>query len=246
MKRIFYKTGNYKKAFSLGEVLAAMAIGSMILVAVLSIYSRTQRSSAAISRKLDGLQLPREVLQRIAEDLDDIISVGPNTRITIKNKFDELYATARLEIEKTIYDRRDKPATLEKIIWQTSYDYDSDANGLVLYRSHSGITVEDKLLDESKDDWERELFVPICSGITFFSIQIPHNEILLDDWSQRALPKGIIITISFAEPFERLDGTWNVFDEDKIVRTVAIDRTRRIKFKLTETKDPNVKDSSVK
>ena len=239
MKNVFYKICKHNKGFSLGEVLAALTIGSMILVAVLGIYSRAQSASESIRRKLDKLQLPREVLQRIAEDLDGIISAGSDTRITIANQFNERYPTARLEIQKTFYNKKNQSKTLERIVWQTSIDYDSDTEGLVLYRSHSGITVEDKLLDELKDDWERELFVPICSGITFFRVQVPRGETLLDRWGERALPKGVRVAISFAEPFERLDGNLNVFDEDKFIRTIAIDRTRMVRFTVAQPKGQN-------
>jgi hypothetical protein len=39
-----------------------------------------------------------------------------------------------------------------------------------------------------------------------------------------------VVTISFAEPYKRADGTFDVLDEEKIIRTIAIDRTRKIRF----------------
>ena len=42
---------------------------------------------------------------------------------------------------------------------------------MVLYRRHNGIALEDKLLDEPKQAFERQLFIPVCGGVTFFSIQ---------------------------------------------------------------------------
>ena len=56
---------------------------------------------------------------------------------------------------------------------------------------------------------------------------------MLDKWSGR-LPPGIEVTISFAEPFETIDNSWEVYDDQKYKRTIAIDRTRRIKFKITQ------------
>ena len=230
--------------FSLAEVLAALTIGAMVLVAVLGIYSRAESSAAAIVRRLDSSRLPSEVLQRIAEDLDGIVAVSSDTkasdtRITIENKFDKGYSTARLKILKTIYtkDGGNKPQAFEEIIWQTSYDYDSDANGLILYRSRSGIALEDKLLDEQKEDWEKELFVPVCSGVTFFRIQVPRGESFYDKWTSDSLPGGIVVTISFAEPFKTLAGTLDVPDAKKITRTIAIDRTRKIRFIFVKKED---------
>ena len=240
------KTSNiYRESlgFSLAEVLAALTIGAMVLVAVLGIYSRAESSAAAITRKLDSSRLPSEVLQRIAEDLDRIAAVSTDTkvsdtRVTIENKYEEGYSTARLKILKTIYtkDSGNRPQAFEEITWQTAHDYDTNANGLVLYRSHSGIALEDKLLDEQKEDWEKELFVPVCSGVTFFRIQIPTGETFYDKWTSDSLPGGIVVTISFAEPFKTLAGVYDVEETKKITRNIAVDRTRKIRFAVVKRK----------
>ncbi len=264
MKKFCYKLCKHCKGFSLAEVIAALTVGSMILVAILSIYNRAEVSASAIIRKLDSTRLGAEVLQRIAEDLDRVVAAGKDTKITIANKFDNLYPTARLEILKTYYDRKNEKKTFEKIVWQSNYDYESFDEGLVLYRSYSGIGTEDKLLDEEKEDWERELFVPICSGVTFFKIQIPKYDLtpvnqrqlsptgnnqseripdeelvpevedFEDSWTAEALPAGVLVTISFAEPFKEIDGTFDVEEDQKVKRIIAIDRTRKIKFKFVK------------
>jgi prepilin-type N-terminal cleavage/methylation domain-containing protein len=220
------------RGFSLAEVLAALTIGAMVLVAVLGIYSRAENSVEAITRELDSTQLPLEVLQRIAEDLDGIFVSDSDTTVTFESKFEKRgYSTARLEILKTIYDSGNKKQTFERIVWQTSFD--DDLGALVLYRSHNGIVLEDKLLDEQRRDWEKEFsFVPICTGVTFFKIQVPRGDDFLDKWTSTSLPPGIVVTISFVEPFKALDGTMEVLDEEKTTRTIAIDRTRRIKFRI--------------
>jgi len=234
MKKAF-NTFRERRGFSLAEVIAALTIGTMVLVAVLGIYSRAGRSADAITHKLDSSRLPSEVLQRIAEDLDGIIASGSDTRVTIENKLNNLYPTARLTILKNYYDKASKPQTLEEIIWQTSYDYDTDS--LVLYRSHSGVVLEDKLLDEKREDWEKGYpFVPICDSVTFFKIQVPGGEDLLDNWSGSP-PPGIVVTISFAEPFKTVAGDLDVPDEEKITRTIAVDRTRKIKFIFVKKED---------
>jgi len=225
--------------FSLAEVLAALTIGAMILVAVLSIYSRAERSALAVTRRLDSSRLPREVLQRIAEDLDRIISSDSNTKIIIENKFEKGLPTARMTIQKTIKDDENKDLVFEEIIWQTRYDYEADANSLVLYRSHSGIALGDKLLEDypQKEKWERELFVPLCTGISYFRIQVPKGEDFQDEWTNGSLPDGIMVTISFAEPYETLEGTLDVPEADKFVRTIAIDRIKKMKFVLAQEKN---------
>ncbi len=229
-----------RAGFSLAEMLAAMTIGAMVLVAVLSIYHRAERSAAAVTRRLDASRLPREILQRIAEDIDRVIASGSDAEITILNKFDKLYPTARLVISRTFQDRANRKQKFEEIIWQCSYDFESLTEGLVLYRSHSGIAAEDKLLDKSKEDWEKEIFVPLCSGVTFFSINAVKSDNLLNKWSGEP-PAGIEVAISFAEPYKRVSGKLDVLDEEKIKRTIAVDRTRKIKFAVaqrSQTGDP--------
>ena len=229
--------------FSLAEVLAALTIAAMVLVAVLGIYSRAQRSAAAITRRLDSSRLPFEVLQRIAEDLDAVVAAASDTKVTVENKLVKGYSSARLTIVKTIYDSSNKSKTFEKIIWQTSVD--DDANGLVLYRSHDGIALEDKLLDEKRKSWEKEFsFVPICAGVTFFKIQVPKGEDFQNKWTSDSLPYGIAVTISFAEPFKTLAGTLDVLDAEKITRTIAIDRTRKIKFIFVKREDEEGEDEA--
>ena len=249
-RRTFGKCG-MPPGFSLAEMLAAMTIGAMVLVAVLAIYNRAERSAAAVTRRLDSSRLPREVLQRIAEDLDNIMSTGSDATITIQNKFDNLFPAARMVISRTFRDNASRERKFEEIVWQSSYDFESFVEGLVLYRSHSGIASEDKLLDKGKEDWEKELFVPLCSGITFFSIKAVKGDKPVEKWSGSP-PLGIEVTLSFAEPFKRVNGTLDVPEEEKIIRTIAIDRTRKIKFAVAknaplsgqeETTEPDAAES---
>ena len=224
------------RGFSLAEVLAALTIGAMISVAVLGIYQRSDRSAAAVIQKLDSSRLPSEILQRIAEDLDAVISSNAAAKVIIENKLANVAGTmllsaAKLTITDTIEDNRNRELKFKEIIWQSSYDVESPADGLVLYRSYGGITWEDKTLDKNKEDWERELFVPICAGVTFFKIEAVTGTIRAERWNG-APPPGIAVTISFAEPYKRVDGTFDVPDEEKITRTIALDRTRKIRFEI--------------
>jgi prepilin-type N-terminal cleavage/methylation domain-containing protein len=232
MKKRF-KIFTYRNGFSLAEMLAALTISSMILVAVLSIYSRAENATASVTRKLNSTSLPAEILQRIAEDLDRMAGTGSGAKITIENKTVNGLQTAKLVISTTFYNKENKEQTFEEIVWQGNYDYETDT-GLVLYRSHSGITVEDKLLDDQKENWEKELFVPICSSVTFFKIVARANGSLVDGWTNPSLPYGIMVTVSFAEPFKKLDGTLDVPEDEKISRTIAVNKSRKIKFEIVE------------
>jgi prepilin-type N-terminal cleavage/methylation domain-containing protein len=218
------------RAFTLIETLAALTVGSMVLLVVLALYSRAQRGAAACIDKLENHRLPREVLQRIAEDLDRVAGSGQDARIGIENKFQDGLPVAKMEILRFVNDAKDQPQVLERIVWQSSIDPDSGL--LTLYRSHSGISVEDKLLDEQKEPWQRELFVPICTGLTFFKIEVPQDNALLNGWSNENMPPAVMVTLSFTQPYKTVSGTLDVPEEEKIIRTVAIDRTRKPAFTL--------------
>jgi hypothetical protein len=68
--------------------------------------------------------------------------------------------------------------------------------------------------------------------MTFFRIEVPNGDTVLDKWSSPSLPPGIKMMISFAEAFETVSGTLEVPDEQKISRTIAVDRTRKITFEM--------------
>jgi hypothetical protein len=249
----------YYKGFSLIEALVALVIAVMALTVVFAIYDRARRASDSIMAKLDSSSLPAEILQRIAEDIDRLAGPGADAAITIANSFQSGLPAAQLTVSSYIRDKDGKQQILEKVVWQT--DYDMPTGRLILYRSHSGLTWEDNLLDkEQRADWtpDRQLFVPLCTGISFFRVQVPQPKTLtsqtndpnrrtttrqnrydqqveeqkfLDVWNQPTLPQAILITISFAAPIEgRGIGGAEVPDEQKIKRTVVIDRSKKMEF----------------
>ncbi len=247
MKNFSHKTCRRNSGFSLVEALSALVIGTMILVAILGIYRRAERSAAAITRRLDESRLAGEVLQLIAEDIDRTVTLGSDVQITAESKMDARgYSIGRLTILRTIYDKKNKKETFEKVVWQSSYDYYGDTDSLILYRSHTGMGSEDKLLDEGREDWEQSYsFIPICSGVTFFRVQVPLKDDLLDRWTRTSMPPGIIVTISFAEPFKTVEGTLDVLDEQKSTRTMTPDRTKKVEFTIAKAQDKIGKLSSL-
>lgn len=227
-----------RRGFSLAEVLAALTIASLVLVAILTVYSRAEHSAAGVTRQLDGSRLPGEVLQLMAEDLDRIAASSRGTKVAIEStRFDHGYPTAQLTITKTIFDAKNQEQTFEEIVWVASYD--NDANSLTLYRGHTGVALEDKLLDSKRDNLEQLYpFIPVCTGLTYFKVQVPRGDNFQDRWTSPTLPPGITVTISFAEPYLTVRGTLDVQDVQKIRRTIAVDRTRKIRFEIAKTPGP--------
>lgn len=236
MKRNYGQPG-HRAGFSLGEMLAVVIIGAMILTALLGIYGRVNRAAQAVLKKVEGPSLASEVLQLMAEDLGQALAADDVT-VQIRNGFDNGFARAELVLRRVFHDNANKEQTLEEVTWRAGYDQEGATPGLVVYRSQEGIVPPDKLLDEQRDVWEKNYpLVPICRGVTFFQIQAYKGENLVDQWPPSAPPAGVRITLSFAEPYETVRGTWDVLDEEKTSRTIVIDAMRTIKFVLPS--EPN-------
>ncbi len=223
-----------RSAFSLVEVVVAITVAAMVMIAGMGIYNSMNNAAVKVTGRIEDRTLPGEILQRIAEDIDRLATAGADTTITIKNKLDNGFQNAQLVILTKIYNRQKQPETFEKVVWQTGYD--PEINRLTLYRSHSGMAMEDKMLEKKKTKFARELFIPLCTGITFFRIEVLNGEILQGAWENQNLPPAVVATISFAEPVRGAFGGLEVAEEEKIKRTIAVDRTRKIVFKI-ERKD---------
>ena len=220
-----------KSGFTLAEAIATLAIAAMIMIAAIGIYTGIRRTEAAINRRLESGFLATEILQRIAEDIDRLALPGSDMTMSINNKTEEGgYKSSRMIIESKIYDKNNKPQTFEKIIWQSRGD--PDANGLIIYRAHSGYTLEDKMLDEPKEAYEREKFIPICSGATLFSIEAINDSNTTQTWESQNLPRGVKISISFTKPQQDLLGNPVISEEAMKTRTVVIDRFRQLVYQF--------------
>ncbi len=231
MRKRFRQFGD-RSGWTLGEMLVALVIGAMVLVAVLTVYGRANHAAQAILGRIESPAVGTEVLQLLAEDLDRVMSGEQGFTLEIKSGLDNGFARAQLVMRRTMRDSKNAEKVFEEITWRAGYDYDGVTPGLVIYRGHEGIDLEDKLLDPKREAWENSYpLVPLCRGVTVFRLEIPKGEDeFVDQWTEPTLPPGVRVTISFAQPHETVRGTWDVYDEEKIIRTIAIDKTRKIKF----------------
>ena len=216
--------------FSLVEVVSAMVISAMILAATMVVYCRMQQSALAVLARVNQSNLPSEVLQLIAEDLDDV-TAGPGVQVLIDNKLDKGFPVARLTIRKTVTNKKNEDQLFEEIIWQGAYDAATDR--VTLYRSHDGLVEEDRFLDHQRSDSERLFpFVPVCSGLTEFQVEAPQGENMLDRWANPTPPTGVQVTLSFADPVRSPQGELEIPQESLITRMIAVDRSRQVKFEV--------------
>jgi hypothetical protein len=246
--RIPLGQSQYRSGFSsLGEVIVALVIGAMVLTAILTVYSHANRAAEAVLAKVESPALATEVLQLLAEDLDRVLGSEQGYSVQIKSSLDNGFRRSQLVIRRTMRDSKNEEKVFEEITWRAGYDYDGDLPGLVIYRGHEGIDAEDKLLDSKRDSLEDNYpLIPLCGGVTCFLLEIPKGEDeFVQTWTDAALPPGVRVSISFAQPHETVRGTLEVYDEEKIYRTIAIDKTRKIKFMVAagggraDVNDPN-------
>jgi hypothetical protein len=173
-----------------------------------------------------------EILQRITEDIDKLALPGSDVTMSIKNKIDiGGYNVSQMIIETKIYGKDNKPMTFDKIVWQSRVDMDT--NGLTLYRAHSGYALEDKMLEEPKEKYERELFIPICSGAKLFSIEAVVDGNAVETWENpTTLPPAVKISMSFAEREQNALGDMNVPQESVLTKSVVINRFKQISYQF--------------
>jgi type II secretory pathway component PulJ len=228
------------RGFSIGEMLAALVIAAFVLTAILSVYNRVQQAGNAVVERMDSPSLGDEVLHLIARDLDRTVGAEGVT-IQVRNGFEDGFSRAQLTIRQVYRDAQGNDQTLYQIVWQAGRDYDGGATGMILYRSYEGVLPEDKLFEGKRESWEKSYpFVPVCRGVTYFRIDIPTQDKYLDRWTDTTLPAGVRISLSTAQPYEAADGTWTVLDEQKRIRTVAVDRTRTMRVDMpAATRDAN-------
>lgn len=248
------------KGFSLIEILTVLVLSTMVLSAAILIFSRVRTSAAAINTTLDRYGLPEEILQKIAEDIDRLASPGFDATISLRNKVENGYNSAQLTIENKYYGNGDPPKAdiYERVVWQSSYDPETDR--LVLYRSHSGVNMEDKIVnmlveDKGTERGKQELamaqaFVPICPGLTHFYIgALTGAEEPQLVWADPKMPNGIVLGLSFAPLIQLEDGSFYLPEESIVYRAVAVDRMRPIAYKFvakTFDADPNALDEKTK
>ncbi|HBG77814.1 MAG TPA: hypothetical protein DDW84_03040 [Phycisphaerales bacterium] len=231
MKQAIKKTNSDYRGFTLAEALAALVISVMIMITAVGIYMGVRRAEVSINRRLQSGFLAMEVLQRIAEDIDRVAIGGSDITMTINNRLDSGYKSSKLVIENKIYDKDNKPQVFEKIVWQSRFD--PDANGLIIYRSHSGYTLEDKMLDEPKEKYEAEKYIPICQGATVFQVQaVSDGNTIVGDWQNPQLPPAVKISLSFDALQQDLLGNQAVPEELVKSRTIAVDRFRTTAYQF--------------
>lgn len=224
---------------SLAEIMGVLLIASMILAAVLGLYGRAHAAAQSVLLRLEASQQPAEVLQLLTEDFDALVAAGSETRVRLlPPKFRQGYLLNRLEIRRHYLDEEGEEQLLESIIWQS--DVDLVTQRLTLYRAHQGEILQDRLLDRERPERDSFYpFVPVCTGLSHFQFEIPQGENLVDVWEEQLLPPGFRVTLSFADPYISPRGEVTVPEESLVRRTIAVDRTRPIRFEIFGENDPN-------
>ena len=229
------------------------------ITTTLTIYSRVTKAAARVRQEIGSDNKGEEVLQLIAEDIDRMSVSGDETEISIDSKTQDGIFKSQMTMTSYIYDASNKQRVYEQVVWRSFFDeYDET---LYLYRAHGGIALEDTMLDkipnfrytddltktqEELQEMGKEMFVPICSGMSLFEFAIPSDD---DEdeprysWSSKAMPNVITVNISFAEPIEDVFGDFIIPPGKIYTRTIATNRLRDIEFKFIrkafDPPDPN-------
>lgn len=224
-------------AFTLIETLTAVLLTALLITAVMAMYYHTRRGVTRLAGQLEENRLAREILQKIAEDIDRLAAPGFDATMSFRNKYDNGCNAAQLVLENKFYDSSAPPAAqvYDRVVWQTQYDGWSQS--LVLFRMHEGLNLEDKVLEkDAAASPSLGMYIPVADGLTHFEVVTVDKENVTAQWFQQTLPTSVRIGISFA-PLEQLpDGRLGVPPERVLYRTVAIDRTRFIPYEFVPRK----------
>lgn len=237
MNRHKRQSGLRRSAFTLIETLTVLALSAMLLTAVLQMYHQVRGSVSRMTRHLDENRLVREILQKMAEDIDRLAAPGFDATMQFRNKYDNGYNAAQLTLESKYYGKGNPPRAevYDRIVWQTNYDPYTQT--LILYRMHEGLNVEDKLLESSAEEsTSTGLYIPITDGLTHFEIRSQQGENFAQSWTSETLPNAVRIGLSFAPLEELPSGRLGVPEEFISYRTVAVDRTRYIPYQFVRRK----------
>lgn len=221
-----------RKALTLYELLAALAVTALILIAALSLLQVCLNATAKIDYELTQNAGSREVLQKLAEDINSISS-DTNTTVKLSKHAKNGVDIMRLEMENYFIGKGEAKRKYRRIIWQS--DYDPDTGLIVIYRCHSGLLLEDSLVStEQQAEPDREIYVPVCINATHFNVSVFNGEDIAESWAADQLPSGLVAEISFAEPVEDITGNWIVPDEDIMRRTISVNRSKEYQYRFLD------------
>jgi prepilin-type N-terminal cleavage/methylation domain-containing protein len=228
-----------RKGFSLVELLTALFIVSILVIAMATIYQSAVGAIGAIDEKLESGFGSTDIMHLIVDDISTVSSLDTDTSLTLQSKAVDGITVYRLEIISKIYDNAGKEIVYKKVIWQSDYDYLTGT--ISLYRCMGGMDVEDPILNtQARNNPDNDIFVPVVSGLTYFTMQVPQItatsqgeiENYLDSWEKDEMPGGIMVTLSFAPPVEYITGEVEVAEEDRVVRRISVNRSKEYKFKF--------------
>ncbi|MCK5565024.1 MAG: hypothetical protein KAJ07_07220, partial [Planctomycetes bacterium] len=65
-----------KPAFSLIETITVLVISALVLITAINIYTSVRAAAASVENYIVKNELPNEILQRLAEDIDRLAIPG--------------------------------------------------------------------------------------------------------------------------------------------------------------------------
>ncbi len=228
-----------RDGFALVELLTALFIVCILVIALTTIYDASTRAIASINQRIEKGASTSEIMQLIVDDITKASSAGTDTTFTLKSKLAGGAVLYRFEVASKIYDNTGKELIYQKVIWQS--DVDLFTGTMSLYRCAGGMMPSSPVASEqAKENPQSDIFVPICQGLTYFTIKVPQiqdtpqGQVVdyLDQWSNPEMPGGVVVELSFELPVEYVTGETEVLPEDRLVESISINRSKEYKFQF--------------
>jgi len=228
-----------RPGLTLVELIVSTIIAGAVLVTLMSIYSHARQDAVSVSSALEKSELPERILQLLAQDLDRLLGDSEDVIFVLHPRQDGNLNGSSIIIESSIYDTLGRARTYERVTWQTRFD--AETQSMILYRGHTGLVSEDRLLESRRTEEERAQLVPLCDGLTYFHVTARVRGRDVPAFAGPILPTMVTVEISFAEP--EVENNQYIIPPEKIIsRTIAVNRSRKISYIFTE---PNLAEPNL-
>ncbi|MFZ9880153.1 MAG: prepilin-type N-terminal cleavage/methylation domain-containing protein [Phycisphaerales bacterium] len=185
------------RAFTIVEMVIAIAVGAIVVTTIATVTSRISRGRDAARIRLEAVTRAQAALDAVRRDLAAVMRDGDlfNTRVLLLNSLDYTQYGSMERDEVLVYNNRIRPTKRDQYSgegseWETQYRIEEDRSGSVLWMRR------DSVPDENGEGGGTA--TPSVDGIVGLSIEAYDGEAWYPDWDsdEMGLPWAFRITVT--------------------------------------------------
>ncbi|MCE2883090.1 MAG: prepilin-type N-terminal cleavage/methylation domain-containing protein [Planctomycetaceae bacterium] len=185
------------RAFTIVEMVIAIAVGAIVVTTIATVTSRISRGRDAARVRLEAVTRAQAALDAVRRDLAAVMRDGDlfNTRVLLLNSLDYTQYGSMERDEVLVYNNRIRPTKRDQYAgegseWETQYRIEEDRSGSVLWMRR------DSVPDENGEGGG--MATPSVDGVVGLSIEAYDGEAWYPDWDsdEMGLPWAFRITVT--------------------------------------------------